>query len=233
MLPRMTRFLPFALLLAAAPAAAAERNYSVADFDRIVVEGPYQVTVATGGFTRARAVGDAAAIDRISVEVQGRTLRIRANRSAWGGYPGAKAGTARIEVATREVKMASVIGSGSLAIDRAKGLKVDLTVSGSGRLAVGAVDADNLVVGLVGSGAVSAGGRAKQLRATIQGSGNFEAEGLGADDAVLIADTAGRIAFEARRTAKVTASGAGEVTIAGSATCTVTGPAAGAVGCGR
>ncbi|WP_167737441.1 GIN domain-containing protein [Sphingomonas parva] len=221
------------LLLAAAPAVAAERNYSVTDFDRIQVEGPYQVTVTTGGFSRARAVGDQAAIDRLSLDVQGRTLRIRANRAAWGGYPGARSGTVRIEIGARSLTMASVIGPGSLAVDRAKGLKVDLSVSGSGRLAVAAVDADNLGIGLLGSGTISAGGKARQARVTIQGSGNLEGESLAADDAVVIADTAGRIAFAARRTARVTASGPGEVSIAGAASCTVTGPAAAGVTCGR
>ena len=34
----------FALAACAAPAAAAERRYSVTDFDRVQVDGPYQVT---------------------------------------------------------------------------------------------------------------------------------------------------------------------------------------------
>ena len=239
MVPRMTRpilaaaLLAAALLAAIAPAAAAERSYSVVDFDRIQVEGPYQVTVVTGGSSQAQAVGDQAAIDRLTVDVQGRTLRIRANRSAWGGSPGGGSGSLRVVLRTRAIAAASVIGSGSLALDRARGLRVDLAVSGSGRLAVAAVEADNLSVGLLGSGKITLGGSARQLRASIQGSGDLDGESLVADDAVLTADSAGRIAFDTRRTARVTAIGPGEVTIGGSGKCVVTGISAEAVSCRR
>jgi hypothetical protein len=233
MLLPMKSMAAFFLLAAAAPVAAAERNYSVSDFDRIQVEGPYEVTLATGGSSRARAIGDQAALDRVTVEVQGGTLKIRPNRFAWGGAAKAASGPVRIELGARTLRTATLLGPGRLAIDRLRGLRADLSVSGSGSITVGAVEADNLVLGLLGSGTLALGGKAKQLRATIQGSGDLKAEGLAADDAVLIADTSGKIAFTANRTAKVTASGAGAVTIAGAASCTLSGVAAPEVSCGR
>ena len=225
----------FLLALAAAslPAQAAERRYSVTDFDRVQVDGPYDVSLATGGASSAVATGDSAGLERVSVDVQGRVLRIRPNRSGWGGYPGDRPGPVRIVLTTRDLRSASVIGSGRLAVDRARGLKIELSVSGSGSLSVGSVSADNLIVGLVGSGRVELGGTAKQLRATIQGSGDFDAEGLTADDAQLTADSSGTIAFQAVRTAKVAALGRGSVEIGGPASCTITGAAAPFVRCGR
>ena len=58
MLAAMNRFrLAFALVLSmivgVLPAAAAERRFAVTDFDRVVVEGPYQVRLATGRTTSA------------------------------------------------------------------------------------------------------------------------------------------------------------------------------------
>src|SRR5690349_20556352 len=87
--PGMTRIPPLALLAfaAAAPAAAAERHYSITDFDRVQVDGPYRVTLATGRSSAARAEGSTEALDHVSIDVQGGILRIRRNRSAWGGYP--------------------------------------------------------------------------------------------------------------------------------------------------
>jgi hypothetical protein len=232
----MTRIMAGAFivaLLSAAPAAGAERRYPVTDFDRVQLDGPFQVTLRTGAPSSARALGSQAALDRVSLEVRDRTLRIRTNRSAWGGNPRDAAGPVTIELSTRDLNAASVIGSGSLAIDRARGLKVDLSVGGSGRLSAAAVDADNLLVGLAGSGRITIGGRAKQLRATVQGTGDFDGSALKADDAVLDAQTAGTIAFSAVRTAKVTATGPGDIAIGGSASCTVDARGTGAVSCGR
>ena len=66
-----------ALVLLAAPAGAAERNYSVTSFDRIRIDGPYQVTLKTNVAPFARASGTQAALDGVSIKVEGRTLVVR------------------------------------------------------------------------------------------------------------------------------------------------------------
>jgi hypothetical protein len=230
----MTRtLLAFLALAAAVPAGGAERRHSVTDFDRVEVDGPYQVTLRTGLTAGARVEGSADAVDRVSVDVQGNLLRVRRNRSAWGGYPGDSAGPVKIALTTRDLRSASVVGSGSLEVDRAKGLRIDLSVSGSGRLAVAAVDADNLVVGLLGGGRITLAGRAKQLKATIQGSGDLAAAALRADDAQITADTAGGVTVAVARTVRLKGSGSGDVEIIGNPSCTIEGEPSGKVSCGR
>jgi hypothetical protein len=222
-----------ALLAAAAPATAAERRFLVTDFDRIQVEGPFEVELTTGRPSAAIASGSSLALDRVSIDVQGRTLRVRPNRSAWGGYPGqVSGGTVRIVLSTRDLRAAAVSGPGTLAIDRARGLKVELTITGSGTLAVAAVDADQLVIGLTGSGRIGIAGKAKTLRASIRGSGDLDGAGFRADDADIVTETAGKIAFTAIRAAKVRANGVGKVAISGAPACTVTGLGGGNVRCG-
>lgn len=222
-----------ALVLAAAPAWGAERRYTVTDFDRVVVEGPFVVTLVTGRPSAAVATGGQQALERISIDVQGRTLRIRPNRSAWGGYPGERGGPVRIELATRDLRSATVLGAGSLAVDQAGGLRLDLGVEGSGRLSVDRVEADTLVVGLLGSGQVRLAGTAKTLRANIQGSGDLEAAGLTAQDAQIDSGTAGAVRLAAARTARVNALGTGDIHISGAPACTVSATGAGEVRCGR
>ena len=230
----MTRTLQLALLAfaAAVPASAAERTYSITDFDRVQVDGPYRVTLTTGRSSAARAEGSTEALDHLSIDVQSGTLRVRRNRSAWGSPPAAGAGAVTVTLTTRDLRNASVIGSGSLDIDRAKGLRVDFSVSGSGRLSVASVEADNLVVGLLGGGRITLAGRTKQLRANVQGSGDLAAAALSADDAQIGSDTAGNVAVGVAKTAKVTATGAGDVEIIGSPTCTVQAKGSGQVTCG-
>ncbi|HYJ30166.1 MAG TPA: head GIN domain-containing protein [Allosphingosinicella sp.] len=216
-----------------APAAAAERNYSVTDFDRIIVEGPFTVRLATGRPSSARASGVQAALDRVSLEVQGRTLRVRPNRSAWGGYPGAASGPVAIEISTRELRSASVNGAGSLSIDRAGGLRLDLAVEGSGRITAPALAADTLNVAMIGSGRIEVAGTAGELRASVHGWGDLDASALRTQGATIVTDTAGRVAVAVARQATVTASGIGEVAILGSPACTVRGPSAAQVTCGN
>ena len=231
----MRRTLLFLALTAGAATSvgAAERRYSVTDFDRIEVRGPYQVTLSTGRNSSARADGALAALDRVSIDVQGRTLRIRANPSAWGGNPDQRSGPVSIRLSTRDLRAATVIGSGTLAIDRVAGLRVDLGLSGSGGLSVGAVDADNLAIGLLGAGNMTLGGKAKQFRATVQGSGDLAAAGLVVDDADIHADGPGLIEIGAARSAKVEAAGAGDVTVGGRPACTVVNRGSGNVRCGE
>ena len=74
--------LPLLALLAlaslpVAPAKAANRNFSVPSFDRIRVDGPFQVQLKTNVAPYARASGSSAALDGVSVKVEGRTLIIR------------------------------------------------------------------------------------------------------------------------------------------------------------
>jgi hypothetical protein len=228
----MKRIMPLlAVALLAAPAAAAERSYPVTDFDRIQVEGPFQVILATGQSSHVRATGPADALDRVSVEVEGGLLRIRANASAWGTASQSQ-GPVRIEASTRDLARATVLGSGDLVIDKARGLRVDLAVGGSGQLSVGAVDADNLVVDLLGSGEIKVGGRAKQLHIAAKGSGNVIGAGLTADDVQLAADTAGNVTLGGARSVKIVATGSGDVTVGGTPACTVDNKGSGRVRCG-
>ncbi len=222
----------FAATTAADAADAAERRYTITSFDRIQVDGPFEVTLATGRASSAVATGTTEALERVSIEVQGRTLRIRPNRSAWGGYPGQSTGTLKISLATHELRHAELSGSGSLAIDQAKGLRFDMLVAGSGRISVASVDADNLNVGLLGSGKVTLAGKAKALTATLRGSGDLEAEALVTDEAKIETETAGAITVSVRRAAKVTSTGAGDTRIIGKPACTVKALGSGAISCG-
>jgi hypothetical protein len=220
-------------LAAAAPASAAERRYSVTDFDRVRVEGPYEVRLVTGGPSEAVATGDALGLEHVSIDVEGRTLRVRPNRNAWGGSRNATPGPVRVDVTTRDLRSATVIGSGKLTIDRARGLRVDFSLSGSGSLTVRAAEADRLEIGLLGAGTIALAGKAKQLRASVQGSGGLDAAALQAADVELTLDTSGSVSVGAVRSAKVRALGTGDTQILGKPTCTVTGPAAAYVKCGR
>jgi hypothetical protein len=213
-----------ALLLsiaAAAPAAAAERNFGVSGFDRVRVDGPYRVRLTTGVAPFARASGAAAGLDRVVVEVQGRTLIVRPDRSSWGGYPGSSAGSVEISVGTHELSMAWLNGAGSLEIDRVKGLSFDLSVQGAGSASIADVAVDQFEIALAGSGGASLAGSALKVTTVVRGIATLDAAGLTVKDATIGADGPATVRMTVTGTAKVDARGTGSVELTGNPSCTV------------
>jgi hypothetical protein len=230
----MKKILPFLVAaVIASPAAAADRSYTITDFDRVEVSGPFQVSLTTNKSPSAKVSGATQAIEQITIENEGRTLRIHPNHSAWGGDADAGAGPLKIEIATHDLRAASVTGAGTLVIDQAKGLRIDLTLAGGGRLGLANVQADTLFATLVGSGTMTLGGTAKDFHTIVRGTGDLDAKALTAIDATVESQSAGSVTVNARNSAKVNAGGTGDVTIVGNPACTVKAFGSGRVSCGK
>lgn len=229
-----TAVLAAALLSSAAPAA--ERGYSVTDFERIRVDGPYKVTLTTGRSPGARAYGSQAAIEGVSVELQGRTLIVKRNSQTWGGYPGTSvggaAGPVEIRLTGYALRSATLNGAGSLTIDALKGQSIDLLVAGSGLLKVGRIDTDRLTVSVAGNGRAEVGGKAAIAQFAVRGTGAIDGSALVAKDAKIAADGPGDIKIAATATASVVSSGAGNIAVTGRPACTVKATGSGTVACG-
>ena len=213
--------LVLAALLLAAPAPAATRNFGIEGFDRIRVDGPFKVRLTTGVAPFARATGSETAINRVAIDRQGRTLVVRVNQSSWGGYPGAAPGPVEVALGTHELSAASVNGSGSLEINRIKGLKFDLSVLGSGGAAVAGSDVDQLRVNLFGNSSATVSGRAAALSAVQRGITSLNAAGLTVKDATIATDGGSTASADVTNSAKVTATGTATVTLTGGPACTV------------
>ena len=214
--------LAFCLASLASPALADERTLSVTTFDKVRVDGPYKVKVTTGVSPFAKVSGSAAAIDGVKVDQQGSTLIIRTNSSSWGGsYPGQSPGPVEVTVGTPSLSTAWVNGSGSLAVDRIKGLSFNLSVQGSGAAAIGDTDVDQLSVGIAGSGSISIAGKAPKLTAIVRGTSSLDASALAVRDVTVGAEGPAQVRINASGTAKVDARGVASVDIAGGAACTV------------
>ena len=223
-----------ALMLAPAPAQAAERSFTLTGFDRLQVEGPYVVEVRTGRGGSAKASGDRDAIDALRMDVTGQTLTIRADRINWKGTSTRDApGPVLIRLTTGELRRAALAGAGSLAIDRLRGPRVELAVQGSGRMTVESIAADRLDITATGSGAMKLAGTTKALNMTLRGSASVDGAALVANDLVLTNQGDGDITIGAKGTAKITATGAGQTTVKGTRSCTVSARGAGTVSCDR
>jgi hypothetical protein len=212
-----------ALLLAltlAAPASAATRNFGINSFDRIRVEGPYKVTLTVGVAPFARATGSPAALDAVAVEVQGRTLVVHSSLSWGGGYPGRYNGPVEIAIGTHELTQAWLNGSGSLAIDRVKGLTFDLSVLGSGSAGIERAEVDQLRISVAGTASAVLAGHAGKLNVNVRGISALDAAGLVAKDAVLSADGAATVKANVTNSATIFGLGPATFTITGNPACT-------------
>lgn len=228
----IARFLVWPLVLLASSASAAERGFTVIDFDRIQVDGPYVVRVETGKGPSARATGPGAALDQLRVEVRGRTLIVTRQRSQWGERFKHEPGSVSVRVTVPQLIRADLSGSGTLAIDRLRGPRLSLVVAGDGNLSAGAIDTDRLDLTLAGNGSITAGGKALVGSVTARGNGLIDASGLEIADLTLNASGAGSSRVAARRAAKVVATGSANVTILGTPACTVNALGSGEVSCG-
>jgi len=204
----------------AAPANAATRNFGITDFTKIRVSGPYKVTLATGIPPFARASGSSAALDRVLVEVRGDTLVVQSNPS-WGGYPGTDPGPVEVTVGTHDLTNASLIGSGSLGIDRVKTQKFTLTIQGSGATRIGAVTSDQLNVSLEGTANAMLAGKAGKVTALVRGVSTLDAASLATPSADIDADGSATIDANVTDMAKINAWGPATVRLSGGPTCTL------------
>src|SRR6185503_5266841 len=172
-----------ALSAAAAPAAGATRTFEITSFSKVRVDGPYKVTLKTGIAPFASASGSQAALDRIAIDVRGDTLVIRSSLDSWGGYPGQDVGPVEVSLGTHDLSAAWLNGSGTLAIDRVKGLSFDLSVQGSSAGDIGEASVDQLNVSVVGTASARVAGRAAKLTAVIRGISSLDTGALSTKDA--------------------------------------------------
>lgn len=222
-----------ALFAPAAPAFAAERSFSVGSFDRVRVDGPFEVRVTTGSSPTARASGSGALLERVDVDLNGTTLIVRMGNGGWGETPGKAGGSAPvITLSTPRLIAATVSAGARVAITKMASQRIDVGVTGAGVLTIARADADQLNATLVGTGQITLGGRASRARLLTNGPGTIDASALSVNDLIVRLEGAGETKAAARYTAQVTSNGLGKVTVSGTAKCTVKAIAGGPVACG-
>ena len=206
------------LLLGAAPVPE-ERGFNIGSFERVRIDGPYDVTLSIGS-PHASARGTGSSLDRVSVRVDGSTLIVSAGTL---GRASAAEALPSIVVTGPAPRTVLVTGGGKLHIAEMRGARADASVNGAGSLDVASLIADDFGAALTGTGAMRLAGNVGRLRLRNIGTGAIDAQGLTANDAVLASEGTGTISATVRYTARATAMGTGGITIAGNPECTVSG----------
>lgn len=217
-----TRLPAFLLALACAvPAHGASRNFEIAGFEKIRVEGPFKVRLTTGVPPSAKATGPQSGIDRIAIDLVGRTLVIHNSLSAWSGtLDSDNSGPVEVVIGTHDLNAATLMGAGTLEISAVKGLSFDLSAQGSGQIAIDRADVDQLSVGLTGTASSIVAGKAGTLKIKAQGVTAFDGSALTAKDASVSVNGASTVKAGVSNSADIVASGPATVSLSGNPSCT-------------
>ncbi len=235
MLTGMSPRLPLlALAMLAVPAGAADRTYVLTNFDRVRVDGPFEVRLTVGGVMTARgsAQGDDRMLGTIDISVQGTTLTVRRNNNGWGEQGRPEGPAPVIDLAVPVLRSAMVVGGGRLSIGgRVRAQRLDLQVTGTGVIDARDTDADELNATLIGGGNVAVAGVARRARLMTNGAGSLDATALVANDLAVRLDGPGETRATARYTADLTSTGLGRITVSGGAKCLKHAQAGGPITC--
>ena len=126
----------------------------------------------------------------------------------------------------------TVAGSGRMTAEKL-GPDGEISIAGSGRLEVAAVEGGKLKVSIAGSGRLAADGQADELELSIAGSGSCDAEGLVAEKASVHIAGSGDAIFTCNGEVAAHLMGSGNVIVRGSARCSVHSMGSGTVTCER
>ncbi|MEQ6332468.1 GIN domain-containing protein [Sphingobium sp. MK2] len=223
------RTLTLALLLIAPPAQAATRGFTITSFDAIRADAPVTVVITTGSGASARAEGDQAALDRLKVDVSGRLLIVTMARPRSGERSG---GSATLRLSTGMVERIMLTGGGSVTVDRMKGLQGQIMLGGNGDVHVTDVALDRLDAALSGGGRMTLAGRAGVANIRVNGPGEVAAGGLRARQAGISNDGPGSVTLTGEVSARIVATGSGDVAVNGKPACTIDNRGTGRISCG-
>ncbi len=211
---------PLLLLTAAAPAD--ERSFMVGSFERLRVDGPFEVEVVTGS-PRATASGARGTLDQVAVQVNGDTMVVSAGPLSWASAKSAAAPLPKVRVSVLALRGVMLTGGARVRVAQMRGGRIDLVLTGSGSLDVAAIKADDLNASLTGTGAMTLAGTTARVMLRNSGAGSIDAAGLTAGDARLTSDSSGPVRVNVRYTAQAMAMGSGEIAISGKPECTLRG----------
>jgi hypothetical protein len=207
------------------------RSFAVAGFSQVALRGSDDVDVRVGPAFSVRAEGPSDQLDKLKIVKDGDTLRIgrvHGARFHWGGHhEGVK-----IFVTMPRIAEANIAGSGDMTIDKAEGSKFVGSTAGSGGLSVGAISVDTADLSIAGSGDMALTGSAKQLTVNIAGSGNVDAGGLKAQGAKVSIAGSGGVKADVTGPAEVSVMGSGDVDLGAGAKCATSKMGSGSVRCG-
>ena len=184
----------------------------VQGFDRVEVAGVGSLTIAQGTAEALTIQAEDNLLPRLRSTVENGTLHL-------GPGPGTQVGPTkpiRYDLKVKQLRAIALSGAPDATAAGLNADKLDLDVSGAGRMNLAHVTANTIAVHISGEGAVTVSGQTPQQTVSISGAGRYEAADLASQRATIDISGAGNCAVRASERLSATISGAGHVTYTGS-----------------
>ncbi|MEJ7913260.1 MAG: head GIN domain-containing protein [Chitinophagaceae bacterium] len=185
---------------------------TISNIRGIELSGPFNVYVTQGNDTRVRIEGDENLLEYVETDRKGDILELGFR----DGFRLKQRSKIKVFVSAPHLQQFTVSGSGSIfsaSITAAD--KVNLSVSGSGRMAFTNIDAPTVDSDVSGSGSLACGGTTRTFRAEIAGSGNIDALGLLSEATAVDIAGSGNAEVFASKVLTVNIAGSGDVAYKG------------------
>jgi hypothetical protein len=199
-----------ARLAQAAPAAlTASREIDLADFDRLVLQVPAEVTVVLADRTHARIEAEPKVIDSIAFSNSKGIMRVTVVRGFDTRQP------IRIHVSCRRLVALEARSSVDVDLDGLRGERLLLKAADSSSVSLRGLNLESIEVDMEGSATVTAEGSARRQKVHADGAGDYDASKLASREAVVEATGSSDVLIDSRDSLQATVSGAATVGYAG------------------
>ncbi|MBV9987688.1 MAG: DUF2807 domain-containing protein [Chitinophagaceae bacterium] len=201
------RFMGFRRIKGNGHLSTEERHISHAD--HIVISGSFDVQLTQGAVTTLKLEADDNLLQHIATDEEGGTLHIRP-RKRNTNFQTDHAMT--VYITTPKIERVAIEGSGSV-IGKSKfagGERLTLSIGGSGDIDL-EVNTPEVKSNIAGSGTIILRGETQNETIGINGSGNFFADALKAENATVSIAGAGDVKLFADATLNVNIAGSGSV----------------------
>jgi hypothetical protein len=188
------------------------RNYSIADFTEVNVDGPMTVYITQGTGFSVKVEADENLFEYLEIEKDGRELEIDSRNN----YNLRSRGGIKVWVTAPTYEAAEIAGSGKI-ISQSKLTNTDkirIDVAGSGDVQLD-IDAPEVDANVAGSGNVLLTGATKELSVDIAGSGDVRAFNLMSEVSKIDIAGSGNAEVSASRELDVDIAGSGNVVYKG------------------
>lgn len=191
----------------------------------LVLAGPDTVVLTEGDTLDINVEGDSDVTELLRFSLKDGTLAVSRKNGDWKDT-----GTAIVRVTMPAPSDIVVAGSGSVEAPTMAD-EASVTIAGSGKADIAALESARLEVTIAGSGSLAAAGTAERLELNIVGSGKSTMDGLKVERAEVTVAGSGDASFASDGNVEANIIGSGDVRVIGSATCEINAMGSGTLKC--